>query len=482
MLDKTAPSPSSAGPPSVQNARKLRDSCTECASSKVKCGKEKPTCSRCVRRGVKCTYMASRRTGRTSSNASKSAMENNQNGATINVNSGTGSARNEATETSRPTLRVGTPFNPQSMTTTTTSTTATNTSAAGDQQSRQSTPGPGPESDAIDPELWSSIMSPSALITCDPASLSPPLTSIGTDVGSLFDLDFHSPMVIDYPAAEQAGDSGGQPISDLVSRINGSVTDRDAFASHHLTSEFDWSVVKKPQCCFSIAIDILSRLFPPAPAGCKHPPANQIDTPKARTIESVISENKQTIESLTRLLDCECSRDQYLISLMTLIALKVMGWYAAAADDAVSAQPAAFEWPGSESPSRSRSSVSSGSVASGSLGEQVLRLPTIVGNYCVAGQHQGRMAAQLVLSELHRVQKIVNGLSARLESIRLRAARDGGSGASSGSSSVGDVGEQPLGGARAGPFSVPTFTQLEEDLRRRFRMLSSETINVLRRA
>ncbi|KAK4646101.1 hypothetical protein QC761_207360 [Podospora bellae-mahoneyi] len=479
MLDKTAPSPSSAGPPSAQNARKLRDSCTECASSKVKCGKEKPTCSRCVRRGAKCTYMASRRTGRTSSNASKIAAENNANGATIDVNSGTGSARNERIEPSRPVLRVGTPLNTQS---TTMTMTTTNTSAAGDQQTRHSTPGPGPELDAIDPELWSSIMSPSGLITCDPASLSPPLTSIGTDVGSLFDLDFHSPMVIDYPVADHAGDGEGRPVSDLTSRINASVTDRDVFASHHLTSEFDWSVVQKPQCCFSIAIDILSRLFPPAPAGCKHPPASQVDTPKARTIESVISENKQTIESLTRLLDCDCSTDQYLISLMTLIALKVMGWYAAAADDAASAHPAAFEWPGSQSSSRSRSSVSSGSVASGSLGEQVLRLPTIVGNYCVAGQHQDRMAAQLVLSELHRVQKIVNGLSSRLESIRLRAAQDGGSGASSGSSNVGDVSEQPLGGARAGPLSVPTFTQLEDDLRKRFRVLSSETINVLRRA
>jgi hypothetical protein len=37
------------------------------------------------------------------------------------------------------------------------------------------------------------------------------------------------------------------------------------------------------------------------------------------------------------------------------------------------------------------------------------------------------------------------------------------------------------GGARTPPFSVPTFCQLEEDLRKRFRVLSSETIDVLRR-
>ncbi|KAL2179566.1 uncharacterized protein P884DRAFT_195178, partial [Thermothelomyces heterothallicus CBS 202.75] len=47
--------------PSFPSQRKLRDSCTDCASSKVRCGKEKPTCSRCARRGVACVYLVSRR-------------------------------------------------------------------------------------------------------------------------------------------------------------------------------------------------------------------------------------------------------------------------------------------------------------------------------------------------------------------------------------------------------------------------------------
>lgn len=40
---------------------KLRDSCHACASSKVKCHKEKPTCSRCRKRGITCEYFAHRR-------------------------------------------------------------------------------------------------------------------------------------------------------------------------------------------------------------------------------------------------------------------------------------------------------------------------------------------------------------------------------------------------------------------------------------
>jgi hypothetical protein len=95
------------------------------------------------------------------------------------------------------------------------------------------------------------------------------------------------------------------------------------------------------------------------------------------------------------------------------------------------------------------------------------------------------MAAQLVLSELHRVQRLVNALSKRLESVRLRTGQAASSGSSSGTSSVGEAGEfggLGLGGARAPPFSVPTFAQLEEDLRKRLKLLSTEIIDALRRA
>lgn len=43
---------------------KLRDSCESCAASKVRCSREKPTCSRCVERGAACQYAVKQRTGR----------------------------------------------------------------------------------------------------------------------------------------------------------------------------------------------------------------------------------------------------------------------------------------------------------------------------------------------------------------------------------------------------------------------------------
>jgi hypothetical protein len=43
---------------------KLRESCEACASSKVKCSKDKPTCSRCDERAIPCQYFVTQKTGR----------------------------------------------------------------------------------------------------------------------------------------------------------------------------------------------------------------------------------------------------------------------------------------------------------------------------------------------------------------------------------------------------------------------------------
>ncbi|KAH8781017.1 hypothetical protein F5883DRAFT_483824 [Diaporthe sp. PMI_573] len=49
---------------SVTPIRKLKDSCDLCSSSKVRCDKTKPACSRCVSLGHSCSYSPARRAGR----------------------------------------------------------------------------------------------------------------------------------------------------------------------------------------------------------------------------------------------------------------------------------------------------------------------------------------------------------------------------------------------------------------------------------
>ena len=55
--------------PSVTS--KLRDSCNACAMSKIKCPKERPSCSRCESRNVSCSYSFTKRPGRKPENGSR---------------------------------------------------------------------------------------------------------------------------------------------------------------------------------------------------------------------------------------------------------------------------------------------------------------------------------------------------------------------------------------------------------------------------
>lgn len=50
--------------PSIGETSSLRNSCDACAQAKLKCKKEKPTCSRCAKRGIPCQYLYSKRAGR----------------------------------------------------------------------------------------------------------------------------------------------------------------------------------------------------------------------------------------------------------------------------------------------------------------------------------------------------------------------------------------------------------------------------------
>ena len=50
--------------PSLGETSLLRNSCDACAQAKLKCKKEKPTCSRCTKRGIPCRYLFSKRAGR----------------------------------------------------------------------------------------------------------------------------------------------------------------------------------------------------------------------------------------------------------------------------------------------------------------------------------------------------------------------------------------------------------------------------------
>ena len=150
---------------------------------------------------------------------------------------------------------------------------------------------------------------------------------------------------------------------------------------------------------------------------------------------------------------------------MSLIVFKVLGWYAAAARETPMGADGNAS-PNQPLPGRRRQNSYNC--------EEVLQYPTVVGSYCIGGDDQGRMAAQLVLSELHRVQRLVNQLSMRLKSQGMRNGAGSPSSSSDSQDSVSD-GESAL------PFSATMLDQLEVDLRKRLRTLSLEIVEMLRR-
>jgi hypothetical protein len=221
-----------------------------------------------------------------------------------------------------------------------------------------------------------------------------------------------------------------------------------------------------PCPCLMRALGLLTQLFPTSSRSCQssresadgQKGAGQQQLP---TIKSVIADNKQTLETIGSILECPCSQDGYLLVILSLIVFKVMGWYAAAArshtpDDSQS-------WTACHQRQHSHS-------------EQVQQSPAVVGNYCVEGEDQSRMAAQLVLSELHRVQRLVNVLSQKLKS---EGARESGTDTPGSASTDGSSVSLDSQCSRF-PFPVTMLDQAESDLRKRLRRLSAEIVEMLR--
>ena len=213
----------------------------------------------------------------------------------------------------------------------------------------------------------------------------------------------------------------------------------------------------------------MKQLFPNPSTACTASIIQGFDNRiKLPTIQTVIAKNEHTIEAVSNMLQCSCSQDGYLLATISLIVFKVLAWYAAAARR----RPSGDE----EKDNKNNDSVQSlGKSHSRNLShsEQVLQDPAIIGSYCLAGEDSARMAAQLVLSELHRAQRLVNQLSAKL---KMQAAKDSGVEDKANSADCENSDFQTTL-----PFSAVMLDRLEVDLRKRLRALSLEIAEGLRR-
>ncbi|MCJ1400477.1 hypothetical protein MMC11_003683 [Xylographa trunciseda] len=221
-------------------------------------------------------------------------------------------------------------------------------------------------------------------------------------------------------------------------------------------------------CCLIRALGLFEQLFPNASTTCtssRNQGFENVTCCQLPTMRSIVAENEQTIETINSMLQCPCSQDCYLLAIMSLMVFKILDSYAAAAR----------ETPATDGSQRTTKSHRNLQRHSSYYSKQVLQFPTVVGSYCIDGDDQGRMAAQSILGELHRVQRLVNLLSERLTG---HGRRNGEVGTPSSAGSDQDTVPE---GQRTPPFFNPMLDQLEADLRNRLRALSLEIIDMLRR-
>jgi hypothetical protein len=157
---------------------------------------------------------------------------------------------------------------------------------------------------------------------------------------------------------------------------------------------------------------------------------------QAPTIDDVITSNGISLEIAMTILRCPCSgSNEQLVCLVTLIAFKVLAWYAAAAGE--------VEGQDSMSPPGP---------------EQALHVPTTAGKYQLDGDDSSIVRAQLVLGELHRAVQLVEVLSGRC-----------------------GLGEVDVSG-NEDCISGFVFAQLAADLRKRLQAVIKDTMAIIHHA
>jgi hypothetical protein len=547
-------------------SRKLRDSCRACASSKVKCRKEKPACSRCTKRGIACEYLPTKRGGRKLAQAHSPSPPR---ALTRDVDSGH-SCRSRSTSaatvpesdagsvTMAPQLQspslaswfTSDAMHPISGTTTPSLMTSVepdpmqyNDSTFGattDPFSRVFTSGHHPTT--VLPEMTTDSQyihtsSSFPFMDLDMEAPEPDFLNMGqleffpTSIDS-WRLDNNTSMSRSpMHSMSQGPEDVSYTEADLFNMQNTSAqTSPPLFGTRFASPEKarrSPSVIPPDtfSCsCMAQALGLIKQLFPSSSQGFTsgatpasiHQQLRRDEQSGAScfpglSIEAVIAQNDATIEATSHMLQCSCSEDDYLLVITSLIVLKVLGWYAAVARRAPTPQSmptsdsssnvstaslSSFSASGAGTSTTLSHSSSSTSLSSsshqqpqatsfGSLfprhSETVVRESTvIIDSYRLDGDDSARMAAQLVLSKLHRVQRLVNQLSQKLKAQaekRKRIRSDSSDNILNGF--FGGVDSADAGAPL--PLSFLVLDQLEADLRRRLKSLSAEIVDELRR-
>ena len=446
---------------------KLRDSCEACSAAKVRCSKKKPGCARCEKRGLDCEYVATRRAGRPSSTQSPTEVK--------------GSLQNPRPEVSRTdhalsseSLHINTVSEAMSS--------ATPNCILSPLTQQHVNP--------VQDSLSNSLAYTDATTT--PSSF----TMFSTEAGNMFAPleslpDFESPTFNLLPLAD-CGSLRSNPLDSFNNNMAAFMSeeasnfqdadlelqtapDIDSIFSHcsPLTTDLlenDPSTCVNSRCsCLMAALEFLKALSPQEMP--KHTLTDERLFEEAEstvlTTRSVIEKNEKILGLINDILQRPCSQDSYLLTVLCLVVFKAVDWYAAAAAQAAPISTA----------------IDSHKLNTSHLccDQKYLSSPSsqYAGSLYADGEDSSRVAAQLVLSELHRAQGLVNKLSTRFKANGL----SGSAGAET--SLSGSTANSPIdhlyARGNSSPFSSTMLVQMEADLRASLRTTSMRIIKSIRR-
>ena len=392
---------------------KLKESCDDCSTSKVKCTRERPNCQRCVRRGRPCNYGVSRRNGRAGIKP-----------VTPPASTAGDAGPSKTTQNDIPVEFVSTDDMLDAFT--------TNDHWFSEQDSLTtsvSTLAPWSEFDFSD--VGTANVEVQGMDTNGFSA---------TDMSVMTDFDMTSDLSsIDFTVGSQMISMNASPVAPVAQMLP---PRQDAPQKNQ-----DSNTQTPPlDDCLAKATGLLLSLFP----GMNAP------EPLCLPLDVVLQQNRQAIDTAITIMRCQCPKDQYLIHMLGLVLLKAIAWYAAIVDEGQSILPSG------KAPASRRMRQDS------AIGELVRRETVIRGDK----SQDGRKAAQLVMSELHHLQRLMKLFCHQSGSTTPTTESNlSGSGVFDFASAPGDVSFDQAHNVSE---------QLQSEIRGRFRAVSNATIRRLR--
>ncbi|CBX98967.1 similar to AflR [Plenodomus lingam JN3] len=421
-----------------QQQRPFRESCQNCADSKVRCSKNKPTCARCARRGTPCVYQQSRRAGRKVTSNVHAKQTRRAATETLNENppadTWAGNVDNNSSLRSSPGSE-------------TISTVVISQGASTDSQAlSESSSALGSVPDRSGPTEWSSNELFKALCT-----ESAPLLC-GDDLGSVPHIAQDS-FTLDDQFWALGNASDGTIFDDPTLAFLGLPSPRPEAAENSLVAAYRFgettsSISTCSDGCPAVISRLLSELFVSCGTTCER---NQTQSAEhqSQSLVDIIARNKRISEAMDAMVECTCGQDVHMLFLVGLCTSKVMSYYLEATR---------LEYlKSTQKPGDSFNTNEDEHTRPEEEDDDV---------------EAKIMSARMVLGELHRIQRLLARLSDRLKQTEPR------SDLLNGSADLGDSSRNEL----ETPFTRSMLEQLDYSLRAHLRYVFTCMSRVAQRA